>query len=249
MVLKVLECLLLPPASSLLLIVIGALLGRFWPRIGRAVLVLGVVWLWLASTPVVAGTLLRSLQSAEALPATGNLPKADAIVVLAAEADVKGSEYGGPVIGPMTMQRVRYAAALAKRTSLPVLVSGGRPDRDTAVSLAELMARALEQELTAPVRWREEKSENTWDNAVFSAELLRKEDKRTVLLVTSAWHMPRAQHCFEQQGIRVVPAPTAFRGDALEGPTSLLPHWQAIRDTSLALHEMLGAVYYRVRHG
>jgi uncharacterized SAM-binding protein YcdF (DUF218 family) len=248
MILKVLECLLLPPASALLMILAGALLGRMWPRIGRAVLVVGVLWLWLASTPVVAGALLRSLQSADALPASGNLPKADAIVVLSAEADVVGSEYGGPVIGAMTLQRVRYAAALAKRTQLPVLVSGGRPDRNTP-PLADMMARALEGEFTVPVRWREDRSENTWDNAEFSAELLRKDDKKTVLLVTSAWHMPRAQHCFEQQGIRVVPAPTAFRGEVLDSPMSLLPHWQAIRDTSLALHEMLGAVYYRVRHG
>jgi uncharacterized SAM-binding protein YcdF (DUF218 family) len=248
MVLKLLECLLLPPASALLTIVVGGLLGRQWPRVGRAVLVVGVLWLWLAATPVTAGLLLRSLQSAEPLPANGNLPKADAIVVLSAEADVTGSEYGGPVIGSMTLQRVRYAAALQKRTQLPVLVSGGKPDSNSP-PLADLMAKALAEEFTVPVRWREDKSENTWDNAAFSAELLRKDNLKTVLLVTSAWHMPRAQQCFEQQGIRVVPAPTAFRGEVLEGPMSLLPHWQAIRDTSLALHEILGAVYYRVRHG
>src|ERR1044071_7619889 len=99
---QLLECLLMPPATVLLLILLGALLGRPWPRFGRAVQILGVLWLWIAATPGVAGVLLRSLQTAEALPANGTLPKADAIVVLSAEADRGGTEYGGAVIGAMT---------------------------------------------------------------------------------------------------------------------------------------------------
>ena len=45
----------------------------------------------------------------------------------AAEADVDGAEYGRPVIGSVTLQRVRYAAFLQRQTQLPILCSGGRP--------------------------------------------------------------------------------------------------------------------------
>ena len=146
-----LEYLVLPPASALLMILLGTLLRRLWSGVGRAVQVLGVLWLWVASTPLFAGYLLGSLQSERELPPTGQLPAADAIVVLGAEADTDGHEYPGAVTGLVTMQRVRYAAALAKRTQLPVLVSGGKPAVDVE-PLAKIMAASLEQEFGVKVQ-------------------------------------------------------------------------------------------------
>src|SRR6185436_11339472 len=97
------------------------------------------------------------------------------------------------VAGPMTMQRVRYAAALQKRTGLPLLVSGGVP-RAGLPSLAAMMADAA-GELGVKAKWREERSGDTRENARFSAELLKADGKKTVMLVTSAFHMPRAAAC------------------------------------------------------
>ncbi|MGB3966292.1 MAG: YdcF family protein, partial [Planctomycetota bacterium] len=97
-----LETLFLPPASVLLLFLLGALLARKWRRPGRTLQVLAGLWLWLAATPAFAGVLLGSLQSFPALPATGSLPAAEAIVVLSAESDPVGAEFGGPVAGAMT---------------------------------------------------------------------------------------------------------------------------------------------------
>jgi uncharacterized SAM-binding protein YcdF (DUF218 family) len=221
-------------------------LRRWRPRTGRALQVLAIVWLWLASTPVVAGALLWTLQGAPALPASGPLPPAGAIVVLSAEADCIGAEYGGPVVGAMTLQRLRYAAELHRRSGLPVLVSGGRPAAG-APSLAALMARTLTEEFTVPVRWREERSADTFENAAFAAALLRRDGVDRVLLVSTAWHLPRASSCFGAQGIDVVPAPTGFRGPPFESLLSLLPHWQALRDTGYALHEWLGRAWYALR--
>jgi uncharacterized SAM-binding protein YcdF (DUF218 family) len=245
-----LEYLVLPPASALLLILFGTLLRRMWSGVGRALQVVGVLWLWLASTPAFAGYVLGSLQSERELPPTGQLPAADAIVVLGAEADTDGREYPGAVIGQVTMQRVRYAAALAKRTQLPVLVSGGKPASDVE-PLANLMAAALEQEFGVKVQWREDRSADTWENAAFATELLRKDEKQTILLVTSAWHERRAMASFQRQpnALRVIAAPTAFRDVPFQGPQSLLPQWSALRDTSWALHEICGLAYYSIRHG
>jgi len=240
------ELLLLPPASALLLLLCGTALGSRWRRLGRTLQVLGVLWLWLAATPCVGGLLLRSLQTSPPLAASGVLPLAQAIVVLSAEADRDGAEYGGPVIGPMTLQRLRYGATLQRRTGLPLLVSGGSP-ASGAPSLAAMMQRCAQEELHVPVRWVEGASADTSENARFSAQLLRQAGVQRVLLVTSAWHMPRASAAFAGAGLEVVPAPTAFRGPAVEGWSSFVPHAGGLRDTCLALHEWAGRLVYALR--
>jgi uncharacterized SAM-binding protein YcdF (DUF218 family) len=241
----VIEALLLLPGSALTCWLLGALIGRRHARTGRALRALAWLWLLLASTPCLAGMLLRSLQQDPPLAADQPLPQADAIVVLSAESYRGGPEYGGPIAGPMTMQRLRYGAFLHRRSGLPILCSGGRPAKD-APALAEMMAAALKNEHAIDTRWVEARSANTWENAVESAAMLRDAGIRSILLVTSAWHLPRARWCFEQQGLRVLAAPTAFRGPPFESLRSLLPSWQALRDTSYALHEYLGLIYYRL---
>jgi uncharacterized SAM-binding protein YcdF (DUF218 family) len=212
-------------------------------RLGRNLQIAAFVWLWLASTPCVGGRLLHSLQGDRARPADGPLPDADANVVLSAGADLDGAEYGGPVIDSMTLQRLRYAAALHRRTGLPILTSGGRPARGVP-PLATMMQAAAERELGVTVRWTETRSADTRENARFSAEQLREHGVHTVLLVTSAWHMPRAAASFRRHGVDVVPAPTAFRGAAFASWSSFVPHWTGLRDTGLALHEWGGRVFY-----
>ncbi len=243
MVRRVLEALFLPPASAMLLFVLGTVLVRKWRRSGRTLQVVAILWLWLASTPAFAGWLLGSLQQHAPLPTTGTLPDAQAIVVLSAEADLVGAEYGGAVAGPVTMQRLRYGAALQRRTGLPLLVSGGVPATGCP-SLATLMANAATAEFGVPVRWREERSADTRENATFSAAMLRADGVRTVLLVTSAWHMPRSVASFEAAGLAVVAAPTGFRVPTGDGITPWIPHWHGLRDTGLALHEWLGRAFY-----
>lgn len=237
------EVLVLPPTSAIALLLLGALMRRMQRGPGRLLQWLGVAWLALASTPCFGGLLLHSLQRDEALPADGPLPEAQAIVVLSAGADRIGAEYGGPVIGPMTMQRLRYAAALHRRSALPILVSGGVPAAGSP-SLAAMMERTAERELGVDVRWAEGRSADTFGNARYSADLLRAAGVERVLLVTSAWHMPRAKAAFERFDVEVTAAPTAFRGELISSWRSLVPHWTGLRDTCLAMHEWGGRITY-----
>ena len=233
---RLFETLILPPASVLLLLLLGTALRRWRPRLGRALQVVGVVWLLLASMPCVGGLLLHSLQTYPALDASRGNQGAQAIVVLSAGADVVAAEYGAPVIGPLTMQRLRYAAILQRRLQLPMLVSGGAPRRD-APTLASMMQWSAKNELGVACRWSEGRSADTGENAQFSAEMLKQDGIAKVLLVTSAWHMPRAIGCFRTQGIEVIAAPTGFRGEIFASWTSFVPHWNGLRDTCLAMHE------------
>jgi uncharacterized SAM-binding protein YcdF (DUF218 family) len=135
---------------------------------------------------------------------------------------------------------------LALVAPLPLLASGGIP-RHGLPSLAAMMARAAKAEFGVAVRWQEDKSADTRENASFSATLLKADGVRTVLLVTSAWHLPRAVACFEAEGLRVVPAPTGFRAPPGDRVTDWLPHWHGLRDSGLALHEWVGRLVYWAR--
>lgn len=242
-----LESLLLPPGCVLALAALGVLLLRWKPRAGRALLIAAGALLWLLATPVVAGLLLSTLQTAPALPVTGELPPARAIVVLSAEADPETPEYGHAAPGRDTLVRVRYGARLHRRTGLPILVTGGAAvPGQTPVAVT--MQRMLEEDLGARVRWVDSTASNTFENAVQAAALLAPEGIDRVYLVTHAWHMPRARASFEARGIHVVPAPTGFRGRPWQGLRSLVPSWTGIRDSHHAAHEWLGRLYYAMAY-
>jgi uncharacterized SAM-binding protein YcdF (DUF218 family) len=243
---RALEAAATPPGLCILLLLAFVLLVRRRPRTAWILFAGGFSTLWFASTPIAAGALLRTLQTAPPLLATGPLPAAQAIVVLSAEADREAPEYGAASVGMMTLVRIRYAAALYKRTHLPVLTSGGRPGSDVE-PLGSMMARVLEQEFDTPVRWREDRSADTWENAAFSAELLKKEGVTRVLLVTHAWHLPRSVRAFAAHGIEAIGAGTAYRSPAIVDWTSFVPSTTALRDTTFALHEWYGRLAYAFR--
>jgi len=241
-VLRLIEAFLMPPLFALLVIAAAFLVRRRRPRAGGLALFLGFALLVAGSLPVVGSALLRSLQTSPPLD-LDHLPSGPrAIVVLSADMTVHAPEYGGQTVGPMTMQRLRYAARLRAATDLPLLVSGGmlaHHEEPHAVS----MRRVLERELDAPVRWIEDRSTTTAENARFTAELLRREGITSVFLVTHAWHMPRARACFAAHGIETVAAPTAFAHAPRDWFAGWLPRWTAQRDVALALHEWLGRAH------
>ncbi len=90
--------------------------------------------------------------------------------------------------------------------AVPLLVSGGR--RWEGHSEAEVMKRWLgEQGIAEQQIVTETRSRTTYENAKFSAALLRERNVETVALVTSDFHVQRAQRLFEKQGLTVLPKP------------------------------------------
>jgi uncharacterized SAM-binding protein YcdF (DUF218 family) len=171
---------------------------------------------------------------------------AQAIVVLSSY--VAPSSRSTPVTLPdeMTYGRCRYTAWLYRNWQpLPIFVSGGGSSKDG--SYARSMAHLLEAEgIPAGQLVLEERSSSTYENAVFTAELLRHKGIRTVALVVEADSMLRAEMCFRKQGIDVIPAPLQHR--TLDyGFADLLPSWQAIQRNERTLHELGGLIWYKIR--
>lgn len=236
--------LLLIPAVLLVPLIVGLALLRnrgglaWWTCVVCAALLYGV------STPLAADLLLGSLQQ-PALPMRQAAESgAQAIVVLSAESSA-APEYGGSTVGPLTLSRVRYGARLHRLTGLPVLVTGG-PGAAGQASMAEAMRQALTEDFAVTEVWVEDRAETTADNAAFSAALLRAHGVNRILLVTSAWHMPRALRAFEQHGLTVIAAPTNFDGPVDRSVLSLIPSARALQRSYYGLHEWIGGLVYRL---
>lgn len=249
---------LLPPLNVILLLAIGALVGRRWLQLGRVIVALAVALLYIFSTPMTANLLLERLEIYPAIEVeaedSAQTIDAEAIIVLAAGRRPDAREYGADVVDELTMTRLRYAAYLHRRTGLPILASGGSMNMQrNRQPLAEMMRRALQTELGVLVRWIEPESTTTRESATFTAAALREEDIDRALLVTHAWHMPRAVLAFEDTDLTVVPAPTAFAvASGYRWPGTLsdyIPSARALQDSGFALNEWIGLVWQRLHRG
>lgn len=236
--------LLLPPTSLLLLALAGLWIARRRLKLGLAVATFGVFALLCLSLGVVAERLIATLEMPPLQP--GQLDDVQAIVVLAGGRNRAAPEWGGETVNHFSLKRLRYGAHLSRQSGLPLLVTGGDPERWRTAE-AELMRDVLVRELGVTPRWVETQSDTTRENALLSADLLRRDGIRRIALVTSAFHLPRAVPQFRAVGFDVVPAGT----DYLARPTLVLQHFfptaESLRISSIALREWLAIGRDRLR--
>lgn len=236
---KLLTALVLPPTGPLLLAFAGALTIRRLPRLGRALLWTGLLTLLVLSLGPVSYLLLRLANDAPAVRME-DARTAQAVVVLGGGLRRDAPEYGGDTLNRWTLERVRYGAKLARETGLPVLVAGGSVWGDTATE-ASVMRAALEKEFNVPVRWTEERSRNTHENAQFAAAILKRDGVKRVVVVMHGFDIRRARAEFEAAGLEVVPAPTVLPRFGITTPLDLLPSMGALQGSQLALYELLAS--------
>jgi uncharacterized SAM-binding protein YcdF (DUF218 family) len=230
---------LLPPVNLLLLSLAGFVLSRRrsgWQRTGRILCGLGLAGLLVFTLPITS--MLMTVAIEEVVPPSPEAPAPAAIVILSGDMNWDVDD-----VGPLSLERERAGAAVQRATGLPVLVSGG-VIRHGRSSLAVLMTRSLETDFATPVRWREESSRNTWENARYSAALLQAEGIRSVFLVTHAWHMRRALISFRYFGVVATPAPVPFSPTLRLQLSDFVPSAGAWLTSYYAVHEWVGCAWY-----
>lgn len=247
-----LEPWLLPPGINFLIILFGIVIRLLFRRTGRFIILVGFISLWLLSTPIVSYKLLDVLQNQypvlEILPGTSNKTSSGVIIVLGG-GDTTQKEYGNKrTVSDYTLHRVNYAAYLHQQTHLPILVSGGK-DSPGSQSEADLMADVLKENFGIDAKFKEGSSENTADESLLIAPLLKQHNIDYAYLVTDAWHMPRSMYIFHCKGIPVTAAPMGY---IVTGPgysiLSFFPNVQALYASSIAFHEYIGLLWYYFRY-
>ncbi len=241
-----LHTLLLPPGGPLLLAAVGAgLIGRCRGaparHTGWGLLIAGLSALWVLGTPLVSGVLNEAAQRYPALDLSRPV-QAQAIVILGAgAARTDAPEYGGTAAaGAELLERVTYGAFVARRTHLPVLVSGQANE-------ALAMRTSLARDFDVPTRWVEDRSRDTFQNAQFSARILKDAGVSRIILVTSAAHEWRATQEFVSAGFDVVPAPEGVASSRhAHGVRRYLPNAASLEVSSAALYELAGDLARRM---
>ncbi len=236
------------PMIPWLLILGGAALILKSPRTGFLLVLGGLLLMYLVSTPAIVYPLAMLWQGH---PRSWSPTSAQAIVVLGAGREPVpeyGNRYSLTCFGE---QRLHYAAWLAHRTQLPILLSGGGATSDLEVSEGRIMQHVLEVDYGLKARWLEQASENTWENARNTARILKPLAIKKVYLVTQAWHMKRAKWAFQQAGLDPIAAPAGYLlpSSARQGIVAWIPDTRAQMAAALIWHEVLGYIWYRLRYG
>ena len=249
---KLVSSFLYPLNLTLLLILFAGLAYLFQRRkLAAGFIVFALCVLWVSATPPLSNFLIKNLESQHPPFKAVDAPRADAILIL-----------GGAVAIPQTPRvdlelvgssdRVRYAGQLYKENKAKkIVIAGGNvfPQSDVRGEAYYIAQLLVEWGVPRKDILFEEKSRNTYENAFFIKPLLESNDLSTVLLVTSASHMPRAYAVFRAQEVDVIAAPTDIIMAMTNAPSVFdwIPSASALSNTTAALKEYMGWYYYRFR--
>lgn len=229
---------------------VALLLHKRRPKAAQRMGWLGLLCLGVLGYQPLPNALLRSLESQYTVPNAQVLAQQQGVIVLGGgteDAAIYVSRQQVP-LGAAAERLTTAAALMRQHPDWQWVFTGGSGrllgDLRSEADLARVFW--LEQGANVSRLRLEDRSRNTRENARFVAEMLGAECQKPWLLVTSAWHMPRAMAEFEAVGCRVTAYPTDFR-------TSRESHWGAnqyalagsLMSWQIALHEYLGLFVYR----
>jgi uncharacterized SAM-binding protein YcdF (DUF218 family) len=232
-----------PGISVILMVLLAGVVMR-----RRRVAAAGILALFLWSWEPTAALFARTLEGRYRIR-TKPEGDAEAIVVLTGGVYRRDESMPEDLPKADTLARASYGAWLYRNwRAVPVLVSGGVTGGRTRVVLAEVARRVVEEKGVPPAMvLMESRSRSTYENARYSADILRAKGITRIALVTEAHHMRRAEAAFRRQGLAVVPAPCAYRYIRFTGDLEeFIPRAAAIEQDELMLHEWLGLLWYRL---
>lgn len=255
---KLLPLFVYPLGLTCLLLALALLLNRH-RRLRTALIVTGLLVLYLASNRWVSYRLAQSLEWRYLPPEM--LPQVEAIVVLGGGTESQQYPRSSVEVNGAG-DRVLYAAQLYRDGVAPqLLLSGGSidwQDGDGGSPAQDMAAILKEIGIPESALWLQNRSQNTHEDAVYSAELLKEAGITEVILVTSAAHMPRSVALFEHEGIAVIPAPvdytitregweTLTHGGWQAKLISMVPTSSSLGLTTNVMKEYLGMLIYHLQ--
>jgi uncharacterized SAM-binding protein YcdF (DUF218 family) len=237
------------PFDLLLILGLVGVALSFTPsaRVGRGLCIGAILLLAIVSVSPLGSFMLRPIEDRFPLPGPNFRSPTDIIVLGGALDEDLTTARHEPVLMPLG-ERVTAGVVLARRYPQARLIfTGGssslRPSgADEATGIRELwLSLGVD-----PARMIfETKSRNTWENALFTRAMIKPKPGETFLLVTSAWHMPRAMGVFRKLGYNVTAYPTDYMtlGDSRDYSWLHLGFGELVM-FQYALHEWVGLTAY-----
>jgi uncharacterized SAM-binding protein YcdF (DUF218 family) len=242
---------LIPPGLNLLLMILGLVFKRRHQILAKTLFIIAISSLWLFSTPLIAQGLINFLQQQYPPLQLQHLTENHCAIVVLGGGASPALEYKNHfMVSDAALKRLNYAAYLYHHTHLPIIVSGGQLNQ-THYTEASIMETILKENFSIPVIWREDQSTNTADESKCLVPVLKHYKINTILLVTTAWHMPRSLSVFNKtfkgSGVKIIPAPTGYISSKFT-PSFLyyLPTIDALQTSAIAIHEFIGLLWYSI---
>lgn len=245
---KTVSFLLLPSTLLLLLALAGlALMLTRWRRAGTRLTAVSVILLAIASF-VPVGTMLTYVLEHRFPQWDASKGAPDGIVVLGGAINPPLSKiYGEPIVGEPGRVFAIGALARAYPNARIVYTGGDASLVPTGNDEARYLAPVLDRLGVARDRViLESRSRNTVENAVFTKEIVQPKPGERWLLVTTAWHMPRAVGCFRQAGFAVEAYPVGWTTGVWSMPMPSFNVSGSLARLDLAVREWIGLIAYRL---
>ncbi len=242
---RLLQSLAFPPLNSILAMILGLLILRFFRKTGFTILIIGILSLYIQSLPITAYILTKSRELPPLI--AGQLKANDAIVVIGGGINGNGFEYeSGVSVSRSTLIRLQYTAFLAKKHPKKLIVtSGGYTGKFRE---GDVMKDVLINSFGVknPILV-ENDSRNTKENAEFVAKLLLNKNIHNIILITEAYHMQRSMMLFKKYGLNPTSASTNYYSNinAIIPSLSMIPSADAMQQVSTIYHEIVGYYVYK----
>jgi uncharacterized SAM-binding protein YcdF (DUF218 family) len=214
-------------------------------RLGLTLATVGVCVLALFSTPLVANRLWASLEAGAENTSRADVTY-DAVVLLGGVVSPAGSLRESPAWNDNVERLLETHRLVTTGRAKVAIVSGGSLgnglDTEAGYLAAELVRLGVPKEAVIV----EDKANNTRENATESRKILEQLGAKQVLLVTSAFHMPRSVGCFRAAGVVADTLPVDYRMRHFDADQHWLPRAEYLGQSARALREWLGRLVYRV---
>lgn len=245
-----LTAVVMPPASLLILIVLGCLLIKANAKLARRVILGSAATLWLMSTNMFSVWLHNQVVSEYPTVSAVLLKEKSvhAVVVLGAGI-VTGLPGGDQQMSRTSLERMRLGVQLARQSGLPLVFSGGSGwgAKDISVSEAEVAEAVLLNSFDMRLNYKESSSRDTQENAANSWALLSKQGITKIALVTHTTHMSRASLEFKGVGFEVVEAAVGQPTMGSETLLGWLPVASNLELSQTVLRELLAKLVQKIK--
>jgi uncharacterized SAM-binding protein YcdF (DUF218 family) len=246
-----LTALALPPASLLVLILIGSLIISSKPKLAKRVIFYSVTALWLLSTNAfsvwIHNQVIPEYQLVNAKVLKDR--SVQAIVVLGGGI-VTGLPGGDQQMSKTSLERLRLGAQLARQSGLPLAFSGGSGwgAKDVSVAEADVAEKVLQDAFGIKLNYKEPSSKDTQENASNSWALLSKQGIQRIALITHSTHMPRASAEFKRVGFDVAEAAVGQQTLGSETLLSWFPSASNLELSQSVLRELLAKLIHKLKY-
>ncbi len=243
LLIKIISSFLIPPGILIILSFFIYLLAK--SRLIKIISLIAIVIIYFLSTFFGLYFLSYPLENAYSVPSITEDPSAITIVLSG------GMTYhdGIPYLSRATFRRLYTGFKTIRKTKGKILISGGKIFSNESIASADLMEkRLIEFGIPKNRILVQDNSKNTYQDAVYSKELLKKYKFDKVYLVTSAMHMKRSLDIFKKifKNTKIIAVPSDFIVDEHVNILQFFPDFGVFFINSFAIHEILGKIWYDI---